>query len=327
MTSTLLRLPDKLKVGDKWYLKYPKTKEFAHFAQYHDRAVKNNDGFYIPAADGKLQGVVFVDSWAALNPEAKDEDEGNEALATSARMMSAGLKRFKGLMASKKVALVSTNQLSRIPMAMFGPKEDDKGGEALKYMSDVRTRHQKRSINSAPLWPVQSKKRPGFEVEPGVYGGTDAYSYVSVKTHKNKLLAPAGREIWQRIWLHDSRDGKAKGIDPVFDTIHYLFLTGQLIGGGQRARERMVLNLDKFGKTEKPISWADLKLWILGTRQEITEICRKYGFAKPFPIRQWAKKQVLSGRGDELYTALESAATKNSAQKQDATIELHNEEE
>ena len=208
---------------------------------------------------------------------------------------------------------------------MYGPKEDEKGGNALKYMSDVRTRHTKRSINSAPLWPTPSKKKPGCEVEPGLNGGVDAYSYVSVKTHKNKLLAPAGREIWQRIWLHDSRDGKAKGIDPVFDTIYYLYLTGQLIAGGRDARNRMVLNLDKHGKSTKTITWAELKRWILDPRSCAAEICQKHGLGKPFPIRQWCKKQVLSGRGDELYTALESASTKQLPK--DQTAELHNEEE
>lgn len=307
LAGVLNRAPDKLEVGGKWYLKFPNDKAHAHLKQHHDETTKKKDGIYIRAKNGGLAGIVFVDSWAALNPDSKDEDDVNNALGSQARMFSAGLKRVKGLLASKKFAIVGTNRLSEIPMAITGPKEKEVGGNALRYDSDARTRFTARSLSGAPLWPVESKKKKGYEVERAVGGGVDAYQYKHIKTSKNKL-GTAGREGWLRIWVRDS-NGKGRGIDPVFDTIMYLYMTGQVLAGGQKARQKMVLNLDKHGKSKKTITWDELKLWILGTREDATRICKAQGIAKPFPLRAWCKKQMLSGRGEELYSIADGAAS------------------
>lgn len=313
LAATLNRAPDKVRVNGKWYLVYPKDKEHASLAQYHDASTKRKDGIYIPAKHGGPAGVVFVDSWAMLNPEEKDADSGDNSLAAQARAFSAGFKRVKGLLASKKFIIYGTNQLSEIPMAMFGPKEKEVGGNALRFASDSRTRFTKRAISGAPLWPTQSKKKPGFEVERAIDGGIDGYSYTSIKTDKNKTFTTAGRVGWIRIWVRDSK-GNARGFDPVFDCAHYLQLTGQLIAGGRDARNRMKLNLDKLQdsvKGEHLITWDTLKLWILGTKADQDRICKEQGFPRSFSIRAFCKKQVLSGRGDELYGALESAESKS----------------
>lgn len=307
LAAVLNRAPDKLEVNGKWYLKFPNDKAHSHLKQHHDETTKKKDGIYIRAKDGNLAGIVFVDSWAALNPDSKDEDDVNNALGSQARMFSAGLKRVKGLLAAKKFAIIGTNRLSEIPMAITGPKEKEVGGNALRYDSDARTRFTSRSLSGAPLWPVESKKKKGYEVERAIGGGVDAYQYKHIKTAKNKL-GTAGREGWLRIWVRDS-NGKGRGIDPVFDTIMYLYMTGQIIAGGQKARSKMVLNLDKYGKSKKTITWDEMKLWILGGRDGAIEICKKQGFTKPFPIRAWCKKQMQSGRGEELYSIADGAAS------------------
>lgn len=314
LAATLNRAPDKVRVNEKWYLKYPKTKEFAAYQKHHDTSTKRTDGIYIPAKHGGLAGIVFVDSWANLNPESKDTDDEDRALAAQARMFSAGLKRVKGLLASKKFAIYGINQLSAIPMAMFGPKEDEKGGNALKYNSDARTRFTQRALSGAPLWPTESKNRKGFEVERAIDGGVDAYRYVTMRTIKNKL-APAQREAWMRIWVRDST-GAGRGIDPVFDHIYYLYLTGQLIAGGRDARNNMRLNLDKKGLSEYLITWDDMKLWILGSKQQAAEICKAQGL-KPFSLRAFCRNQVSSGRGEELYNMAESKASKPASAKEE----------
>lgn len=308
-SSLLRRLPDKKMLNGEWWLVYEDDKDTqAKYGKYGDKtmAKKYGKGIYIKAPDGGLQGVVILDSYPNMNPDAKDEDEGDNSLALQARMFSKNLPRVKGYLASKKVAVIGINQLRDVPMAMYGPSETEPCGKALRYNSDVRLRFYPRSLSSVPLWPVKAKKG-GLEVEQALGGGKDFYKYIHISTIKNKLSTD-NRECWMRIWAKDANK-QGRGIDPVFDTIYYLWMTGQLTSAGRgQQRKAFNLNLGEKYKIKKTLSWDDLKLWVLGEKAEIVALCKKLGLEKPIKLRDFCFKQIAKGEGERMYAAHESAA-------------------
>jgi RecA/RadA recombinase len=313
MAALLRRLPDKKMLNNKWYYVYEDDKQFAHLKEHGDSTMpkKYGKGIYIEAANGgQLEGLVIVDSYPNMNPSEKDEDEGDNSLALQARMFSKNLPRIKGSLASKKFAIVGVNQLRDIPMAMYGPKENEPGGQALKFYSDVRFRLTSRVLTAAPLWAKPGKTDKAHEYEPSWDGrGRDKYKYVHVRFAKNKLGGWLD-DGWLRIWARDA-DGIAHGIDPVYDTMLYLRLTGQLTGS---KRTKMQLNLrgilrDPEGsgggdpalfKKPKDVDWELLKAWILGDKEAKIKICKKLKLEKPFALRKVCFKQIQSGLSEIL---------------------------
>lgn len=268
-----------------------------------DMAKRYGKGIYIKAPDAGLQGLVVLDSYPNMNPDYKDEDESDNSLALAARMFSKNLPRVKGYLASKKVAVVGINQLRDVPMAMYGPSESEPCGKALKYNSDVRLRFYPRAINdSTPLWPTKAKKG-GLEIERAIDGGKDYYKYIHVSAAKNKL-SEGGRETWVRLWVKDSQK-VAHGVDPVFDTLYYLYQTGQLVVVGSRdKRNNLKLILGK--EESKVLKWDDLKMMILGDKKQIIAVCEKAQI-KPRRLRDWCFKQMASGDGERLFKEFETA--------------------
>lgn len=296
MSEVLRKLPDKKFIAKKWWLRFDETKE--NKAKYGDMAdssmtKKYGKGYWLPAPDGNLQGIFFVDSYPAMNPSANDDEDANNSLGLAARMFAKHLPRVKGRLAEKMVAMMGVNQLRDIPMAMYGPKEQEPCGKALRFNSDVRTRNTSRA-SGMPLWPKNFNDNRS-EVEKSVeFEGKDVYRYIQVKAIKNKLWTP-GRKVWVRIWEQDG-SGVARGFDPFFDTMHYLRLTGQLSGKG---REKLLLSLEGVGKA-KPLTWYDYKAWVLGDKEQMIKISKKAGF-KPMSLRSYCFKQIASGKGEELY--------------------------
>lgn len=304
--AVLTRLPDKKMLEGEWWLVYEDTKENqATYGKYATKGMnkKYGKGIYIPAPDGGLQGLVVLDSYPNMNPDYKDEEEGDNSLALAARMFSKNLPRVKGYLASKKVAVVGINQLRDVPMAMYGPSESEPCGKALKYNSDVRLRWYPRGLNAGPLWPTEDKKNKGMETERSIDGGKDQYKYVHVKAAKNKL-SEGGRETFLRLWTKDSK-GVAHGIDPVHDTIYYLFQTGQCMAvKATDKRNHLQLNLGHKEQSSK-LTWDQLKLMILGDKKQMKETCEEVGI-KPRNLRGWLFKQMASGEGERLYKAHEA---------------------
>jgi RecA/RadA recombinase len=248
--AVLTRLPDKKMLENEWWLVYEDNKENqAKYGKYGTKGMnkKYGKGIYIKAPDGGLQGLVVLDSYPNMNPDYKDDEESDNSLALAARMFSKNLPRVKGYLASKKVAVIGVNQLRDVPMAMYGPSESEPCGKALKYNSDVRLRWYPRGLNVAPFWPTEDKKNKGLEVERSIEGGKDRYKYIHVKAAKNKL-SEGGRETVLRLWTKDDQ-GVAHGVDPVHDTIYYLFQTGQLLAQGAKDK-RNNLKLMLGGKEE-----------------------------------------------------------------------------
>lgn len=305
VSEVLRKLPDKKYINKKWWMIFEDNKvNKAKYEEFADKTMpkKYGKGIWLEAPDGNLQGIIFADSWAAMNPAGNDDEEANKSLALQARAFAQNLPRVKGRLADKMVAIVGTNLLSDIPMAMFGPKEQEIGGKRLRGLSDVRNRNTSVA-SSQPLWPKNFNK--AFEeVEHSVEfeGGIDRYRYVKSKAIKNKLWTP-GRTGWFRVWIEDG-SGKARGFDPFFDTMYYLRQTGQLIGKGRNPSKTggggLILNLEGLGKT-KVLKWSEYKTWVLGTREQMVAICKKVGLKKPMSLRAFCFKQMADGTAERLY--------------------------
>jgi hypothetical protein len=313
LSEILRELPDKRYVEGKWWLIFDdKNKRHKAAVEDHvDAAMtrKYGNGLWVPAPDDKIQGIIFVDSYTAMNPEAKDEESISNQLSVKASAFSKQLERVKGRMSQKMVCVYGLNHLRSNPMAMFGPKTDEKGGNALKQFSDVRLRQVSRALSAAPFAPKKGKKTFD-EQEPSVeFEGLDTYRYVHVKANKNKLWTPQ-REGLFRIWVEDAA-GVARGLDPVFDTIYYLQQTGQLSGN----RGGFKLNLEGLGPAKKPIPWQFLKKWILGDKAAMTKISQALGY-KPLSIRKFCFTQMQKGIGEELYVKFKSSKAGKDSDKE-----------
>lgn len=304
MSEVLRKLPDKKFIAKKWWLRFDETKENkAKYGEHGDASMpkKYGKGIWIPAPDGKLQGVFFTDSYPAMNPAANDEEDANNGLGLQARMFSKHLPRVKGRLAEKMVALIGINQMRDVPMAMFGPKEQEPGGKALRFNSDVRSRNTARA-SGMPLWPKNfNDAREEVEKSAEFDDSKDRYRYIETKMIKNKLWTP-GRRGWFRIWIEDG-EGTARGFCPFFDTMIYLRETGQLKGKGRDKLELHLqgtsLNDEKVQKI-KGLSWFDFKQWVLGDKEKMIKMSKKAG-VKPMSIRSYCFQQLASGKGEALY--------------------------
>lgn len=292
LASLERRLPNKVKMEDQWYYVYENNKESKRIVgdHYDKKYFSRTNKYRIPAPDGTLQALVIVDSYPAMLPERLDVEDPGSGMAAQARMFSEQLKRVKGKLRSKRIAVVGINQLRKAPMVMYGPSEYEPAGEAVKYFSDARLRLYPRALSAIP----GAKGKGMIEEETSIDGGTDTYRYIHVRAHKNKLSVP-NLEGWLRLWITNS-NGDAMGLDPVFDTWMYLQDTGQAVG----KRHSFKLDLSGKGAAKKSLNWMDLKLWVLGTRKEMAEVCRRLGY-KPFDLRAFCKRQLSKQNGIDLY--------------------------
>ena len=299
LAAMLREMPDKRYVEHKWWLVVEDNKKNkAKVGSFLDKSMtrKYGNGLWVAAKDGNLQGVVFVDSYTAMNPDAKDKEEISNQYSVKASAFSKQLERIKGRMLQKMVMVYGLNHLRDNPGVVFGEKQTEKGGKALKQFSDVRFRQTSRALSAAKAYFSPKPGKGTFnEVEQSVESkGKDEYRYVSVKAIKNKLWVP-NRQALLRVWIHDGK-GVARGIDPVFDTAFYLKETGQISG----RRDKLILDLDGFGKAKKPITWEQFKLWVLGDKNAMKGISGICGY-KAMSIRKFCFSQLAKGVGERLY--------------------------
>jgi RecA/RadA recombinase len=306
LSEILRELPDKKFVENRWWLVFDDTKKNkAKVGEFVDANMvrKYGNGLWVPAPDDKIQGLVIVDSYTAMQPEVKDEESIGNQLSVKASAFSKQLERVKGRMVNKMVTVYGLNHMRDNPMAMFGPKESEKGGNALKQFSDVRIKHTSRALSFAPFSPKAGKDFNEWEASVEHKGTHDKFRYVALKTIKNKLWTPQ-REVTIRLWVEDGA-GVARGIDPVFDTIYYLQQTGQLSG----TRKKFKLNLAGLGQAKNPVTWEDLKTWVLGNKEQMKKISSTAGF-KPMSLRAFCFRQLEKGVGEELYITTKNAKVK-----------------
>jgi hypothetical protein len=205
-------------------------------------------------------------------------------------------------MRSKRIIVLGINQLRDIPMAMYGPTEQEPGGKALRFYSDCRLKMTSVSVPHA---------KGQFEEEDTISGeGADKYRYLKCKVQKNKLGGPQAAEISLRIRVSDA-DGNASGFCRCWDAYQYLKMTGQL-GGNRKKLKFLTGPLEGI-----TVSWIQFKALIDGDAAMIKKGCEKLK-VKPFRVYEWCRKQVV----DKQAYALLKAAIKaeNTKSKQPAEI-------
>lgn len=294
------RLPDKKMIGDEWWYIYDDSKKNrAIVGDKYDKSYFRDTGkLRIKAQDGSLQAMISVDSYPAMVPESEDTDEGpGNAMAIIARMFSKNIPRIKGRLRSKRIAILGVNQLGLNPAARFGNPEYEKGGQSLKFFSDVRLRYATRALSGVPE-VIGEKKGPIEKEESVEYAGEDSYRYIYVTAIKNKLSIPY-LSTYLRLWISDA-NGDAQGFDPVWDTYWYLHETGQVVGN--RRKMRLVLG---GNESKKSIGWSAFKKLVIGSKKQIKKICLKCKM-KPVRVRVYCQKQMASGKGLDLYSEYRS---------------------
>lgn len=289
-------LPDKILMGDQWYYVYESKDHTGKGIKRNEKIVgnkydkdyfKKTGKYRIPAKDGNLQALVILDSLPAMLPERMDVDDPGSGMAAQARMFSEQIKRIKGKMRAKRIALIAVNQLRKAPAVMFGNPEYEPCGEAPKYYSDVRLRMGPRVLNAAP---GMSEKGMVLEEKSVTGKGVDQYRMIEVRAQKNKLSVP-NLSGWLRLWIQDG-NGDARGFDPVWDTWRYLVNSGQCRG----SRNSIKLAIEGKAETKVALKWMEFKVLILGSKEQKAKIFDTIG-VKPFDIREWCKKDLGGGKG------------------------------
>jgi RecA/RadA recombinase len=297
LVSIQRRLPDKIYSREKWWLVYDDTKENKKYrASCDEKQYKRTGKYWIETDNPYPQAVIVTDSLPAMLPEKQDEDDANDPIASQARMFSTQLKRVKGRMQSKKIIVLAINQMRKVPMAMFGPTEEEACGQAVRFYSDARLKMTSRSS----VFGTKGK----LEKEPSVQfdGKMDYYRYINIKTIKNKTSVP-DLETWVRIWIRDGA-GKARGYDPVFDSWYFLTQIGACNGGNETSKKSKVsMKLEMIGVKDWPskakqIDWLSFKLLISGTKEQQEKIYKEIGYkGKYFSLRN----KILTASNDPKY--------------------------
>jgi|MudIll2142460700_1097286.scaffolds.fasta_scaffold00145_16 RecA/RadA recombinase len=207
----------------------------------------------------KPVAVIFIDSLASMLPDAVADNDENTQPARSAAMHSQYIPLVKKMLQNTGCTLIATNQLRLNPLARFGNPEVEPGGNAIQHFPDMRIRVSRHAPPSnkkeqdegggAPA-PQPGGKRifKQWTEEVSLHGdGIDQFVWVAVRTLKNKHFAPF-QEAEFRINL-------GKGIDPIWDALEYLKLTGQVVvRRGQRYDillpdyQKHKLSWDKFAR-------------------------------------------------------------------------------
>ena len=88
-----------------------------------------------------LFDIIVVDSVAGLTTlEERNNEAGDNTMATTARLMSAELKKLTSLINMSRTIVIFTNQIREKPAVIYGNPETTPGGRALKFYSSMRIR-------------------------------------------------------------------------------------------------------------------------------------------------------------------------------------------
>ncbi|KKN88849.1 hypothetical protein LCGC14_0244560 [marine sediment metagenome] len=230
--------PDKRQYNDQWYyvmLGMTQKEAKAQNIPFDPKVTREcGAGVWVPAEDGRAQAVIYIDSIAAMKPEAmigkkkKDEwKDGTGAQALLARTLSNHLAGITSAMVEKRFTLVVTNQFREKPGVTYGDPGYAPGGHMLAHSHDNRVKMTKR----AP--PAGWSGTSGIQEETCWDGkGKDRYTFSILKSEKSKDFMPH-KVAWVRWWF-EANGAPGPGIDPVFDTFQYLKMTGQLSKSGTK---------------------------------------------------------------------------------------------
>ncbi len=289
MASMLRNMPDKNYIDGQWYYVYENTKPNQKLTsgKYNKELFSEYNKFCVPAENGKPQALLLVDSYPYMFPDQLDEDDKGAGMAAVARMFSANIPKLAPKLKRKGVVVLGVNQLRLRPAVRNANPEYEPSGEAIKFCSGVRVKQTRRAI---PHGTGSVEEEDSVMID----GGLDTYHYLVQKAAKNKTGGITGAEVWQRVWVADA-EGRAHGIDPVWDTFQYLKLTGQLTGH----MKKMTIKLPHLELTK--ISWWDFKCLILYQGADLKAVCAELGIKKNPKIRETCRNQLNNGTGYQMY--------------------------
>jgi intein/homing endonuclease/RecA/RadA recombinase len=192
--------------------------------------------------DGSAQAAYFIDSAAALIPEANDDNDEAGAMAASARMFAWGFPLIKGRVSAKRVVLFFTNQVRTKPGVMGSSGVYMTGGDTFKHNNDCRSYTDQRHPKALDM---PAKPGENYTREKSINGGEDKYHYQRIRNEKNKMFTPRRTALMRIRMEHDGKPGD--GVCETYDCFQYLRSTGQLVKRG----EGLTLNVDGTKKGGK----------------------------------------------------------------------------
>jgi RecA/RadA recombinase len=299
MHRILKILPDKVQNAGQWFYVYDKKPK----ESYDVKLYKNTGRFWVPAEDGALQVIWFIDSLPAMLTEKQDEKDETNEIGLQARMFSKNIPLIKSRLARKRCSVVAVNQIRMKPMA-FGNPEYEPCGEAPRFYSDIRL--QCRSCSN-PFAKGQIEEEACWDSI-----GIDRYRYIKICTRKNKCFSPF-RESLMRIWMEEKGD-TGRGLDPVFDTFQYLKETGQIVEEGRGTKKVYRLTIPGIW-TQHVWTYKEFKELILNPNR--TEVYIKFRLNDPtigkienanvdlcktiLDLREACKQQIKTSAAFDLY--------------------------
>jgi recombination protein RecA len=165
--------------------------------------------------------VVAIDSVAALTPKAELEGQmGDQALGAQARMMSQAMRKLAGNLNRTQTLCILTNQIREKVGVVFGPRETQPGGRALKFYATQRIDLRRiATLKSGPeaignrvrAKVVKNKlaapfRQAEFDIEYGK-GISTAGCLVDLGLEHNILTKSGAFLTWGEVRLGQGRDG------------------------------------------------------------------------------------------------------------------------
>lgn len=117
MHRILKVLPDKVQNNGQWYYVYDK-KPKGKGEDFDKKLYKNTGRFWVPAENGSLQVIWFIDSLPAMLTERQDEKDESKEIGLQARMFSRYIPLIKSRLARKRCSVVAVNQIRMKPMCL-----------------------------------------------------------------------------------------------------------------------------------------------------------------------------------------------------------------
>lgn len=317
MTVAMFPVKDYSEDLGSWVYKVPKDKKdvaaMTTLANMRDAGLKPDEAagkgevFHVIPTDYKgPEAYLALDSWASLVPRKKKgaPDEGG-GMSLAARLFSELIPTFGADLKQRGIILWSVNQLRTKPGVMYGDPLYMKSDGTLKFYITCTNRMMPRAV---PQGLDKDKESGQLGAEPSVYGdGVDRYSYKGVSNLKNKWGRPFLKGM-VRIWVSDHK-GHMRGIDPVWDTMEYLRMTGQQDGGNKllkfMPRASAPAGLKELAANKK-IPYMDFKRLVLaehtGDKELLSTAMKVLKLSKPPKLRdglylQMQKDATLWGGG------------------------------
>lgn len=174
----------------------------------------------------------FIDSIASMLPEALDENDEANPMASGGRMQSIGFRQIKAKLGRKNCSLVFANQTRLAPGVSFGNPEYEPGGGAVKYYPDLKIRMS--TIGK----PFDERGRQ--------------LRHIKIRTPKNKQFVPFLESEEGTIALAFGR-----GFERGYDGYGYLKMTKQI----EEKTGWYTITMDDarlVDVKDKKLRWADL---------------------------------------------------------------------